>query len=122
MCSTASSVGPDDAVARGQWGGDHVTMEVTATGATLEFDCAHARIDEPITVDRNGRFSVRGTYAAERGGPVRDTEDDRTRPAQFAGRVSGKTMSLTISAATGGEALGSFSLEHGKNGVVRKCL
>jgi hypothetical protein len=122
MCTTASSVGPDDTVAPGSWGGNHVAMEVTATGATLEFDCAHARIDEPLALDRTGRFTVRGTYSAERGGPVRETEDDRSRPARFAGRVTGTSMSLTISAAAGDEPLGTFNLEHGKNGVVRKCL
>ena len=119
MC--ASSVAPD-AVARGQWGGQHVTMEVTASGATLEFDCAHGRIDEPIALDTSGRFDVRGTYAQERGGPVRETEDDRTRPVRFTGRVTGKTMSLTIAPMGGGDSLGTFALEQGKSGVIRKCL
>jgi hypothetical protein len=31
-------------------------------------------------------------------------------------------MRLAISAVGGGESLGCFTLEHGNNGVVRKCL
>jgi hypothetical protein len=38
------------------------------------------------------------------------------------GTVDGNVMRLAISAVGGGESLGCFTLEHGNNGVVRKCL
>lgn len=33
---------------RGAWGGEHIAMEVTDPGATIEYDCAHGRITEKI--------------------------------------------------------------------------
>jgi len=63
----------------GSWGGDHIGLEVSDTGARVEYDCAHGTIDGVLTLDAQGRFDARGAYVRERGGPVR--EDDR-RPAR----------------------------------------
>jgi hypothetical protein len=115
------STSAEDTVAAGTWGGPHITLEVTEEGATAAFDCAHGRIAERMTLDRTGRFDVRGTYAVERPGPVRETEDDEGRAVRYAGRVTGKTMRLTISADGARDPLGTFTLEHGKSGAVRRC-
>jgi hypothetical protein len=40
------------------WGGMHVSLEMNAGGAILEFDCAHGTILQPIKVDAKGEFSV----------------------------------------------------------------
>src|SRR5260370_38443665 len=54
----------------GLWGGEHISMEVTAQGATIEYDCAHATISQRITLDCRGRFDVSGMQIQEQGGPV----------------------------------------------------
>ncbi|MBA2338989.1 MAG: hypothetical protein H0V88_01215, partial [Pyrinomonadaceae bacterium] len=58
-------------VLKGMWGGQHVGMEVTAEGASIEYDCAHGTINEPLVTDRNGNFNSKGTYEVERPGPQR---------------------------------------------------
>src|SRR3979411_2412047 len=47
----------------GLWGGEHISMEVTGQGATVEYDCAHATIGQRIALDRRGRFDVPGVQA-----------------------------------------------------------
>ena len=42
----------------GLWGGEHISLEVTEQGATIEYDCAHATIEQRIALDRRGRFDV----------------------------------------------------------------
>src|SRR2546421_498564 len=86
----------DGRIAVGTWGGDHVRLDVSSSGATTEYDCAHGTIDEPIVVDSNGRFSVAGTHTAEHGGPVRSDEPADRHPARYDGRVVGDTMEITV--------------------------
>ena len=104
----------------GQWGGQHAGMEVTDAGAQLEFDCAHGRIDQVITLE-SGRFDVKGTYSPERPGPRRE-DDNTARAVRYTGQVDGKTMKLAINAADGSsDTIASFTLEHGKTPTIRKC-
>jgi hypothetical protein len=105
----------------GQWGGQHAGMEVTETGAELEFDCAHGRIDQAIALSEAGRFDVRGTYAPERPGPRRE-DDNTARTVRYAGQVDGKTMTLAINSSdSAADVIASYTLEHGKAPVIRKC-
>src|SRR6266487_5167816 len=55
-------------IGAGVWGGDHIRMEVSGNGATLEFDCAHGNISGPLTLDRLGRFQAKGSFTREHGG------------------------------------------------------
>jgi hypothetical protein len=102
------------------WGGDHIEMEVTRTGARLEFDCARGTIDEPLRPDPHGAFKLKGTFTAERGGPTRD--DNAPPPkATYSGTIYGTAMSLTV-VVEGGDARGtSYELIRDRRGDVRKC-
>ncbi len=115
------TAGEERSLALGAWGGDHILLEVAAGGATVEFDCAHGAVEGAIRLDSQGRFDVTGTYVQERGGPVREGQED-ARPARYAGRVEGKTMTLTIAVGDGGETLGPFELVHGRSARLTKCL
>ena len=53
----------------GSWGGDHIRLEVTETGATVEYDCAYGSIEGPLFLDKADNFEARGIYIFERGGP-----------------------------------------------------
>ena len=75
---------------RGQWGGQHISMEVVDAGAQIEFDCAHGRITEKIVLDREGKFEAKGIYARERPGPQR-MDEDNDQPAVYQGSVKEKT-------------------------------
>ena len=38
---------------KGTWGGDHISMEVTDSGAEIEYDCAHGSVTETnLMMDR----------------------------------------------------------------------
>ena len=51
---------PTPIVAPGAWGGSHVIMRVTSTGASVEYDCAEGVIEEPLRPDAEGRFTAAG--------------------------------------------------------------
>lgn len=123
----AGSCGPSWAtreggrLAEGIWGGSHAELTVRQDGATLELDCAHGAIGEPIAVGRDGRFRASGTFVAERGGPVREGAEPEARPAVYSGRLEGETLTLVIT-LEGGEEAGTFQLTHGRSGRITKCL
>ena len=53
-----------------------VSMEASAPGAKLEFDCAHGAILQPIKPDAKGGFTVRGTCLTPAGNRGLRTEPD----------------------------------------------
>src|SRR4051812_11658831 len=65
--STTTSPGDPGPVRTGAWGGEHISMNVTDSGATLQLDCAHATIDQPMRADPDGYFRLVGAYTAEGG-------------------------------------------------------
>ncbi|MFN2453233.1 MAG: hypothetical protein ABR577_03335 [Pyrinomonadaceae bacterium] len=105
----------------GTWGGEHVNLEVTERGASVEFDCAHAAIDRRIVLDHRNRFDVAGIYTEEHGGPVRETEQADGSPARFTGQVTGKRMKLTVTHSDTKEIIGTFALIHGEEPSLVKC-
>jgi hypothetical protein len=124
--TTCGGTGPtmpsQQRVANGQWGGQHVGMEVNDSGAQLEFDCAHGRIDGAIALTESGRFEAKGTYTQERPGPRREDEEN-ARVVRYSGRIDGKSMTLTIDAGqNSSDAIANYTLELGKTPVIRKCL
>jgi hypothetical protein len=108
-------------LAAGDWGGEHISMKVTASGAELDFDCASARITSAIELDAKGRFDVDGEFHPEHGGPERRDEEPSTAPAHFTGRLSGNSLSLSITLTNGKEPLGEYNLVKGSVGRVLKC-
>jgi len=112
----------DDRVRAGTWGGRHIGMEVTEGGASVEYDCGQGAIHQPLLLDNEGRFDVEGDYLQERPGPQREGEE-RDRPkARYAGRITDRTMTLTVTLVDRKETVGTFSLTYGRAPVLRKCL
>lgn len=103
------------------WGGMHVSLEMNAGGATLEFDCAHGTILQPIKVDAKGEFSVSGTYTPELGGPVQRNNPSRDLAAVYKGRVEGDTMHLEIILADKERMPDPLTLTRGKTGRLVRC-
>ena len=103
----------------GVWGGEHISLEVGAKSASIEYDCAHGMIEGPLTVDASGRFSLRGTHTPERGGPIRADEQPRSQPANYVGSITGTKMTLTLKLE--GSEDETFTLEKGKQGDLFKC-
>jgi hypothetical protein len=119
--ATASATPDSRALPPGMWGGMHVSLEVTAGGANLDFDCAHGEITQRIIPGPDGKFAVRGTYAAEHGGPVRQEESESSAPASYRGKVDGDTMTLAVILTNSDTQVGAFTLTRGEAGRVMKC-
>jgi hypothetical protein len=118
-CSTTTA--PDAVIMNGSWGGDHAVLDVTTTGASIEFDCAHGTLPVPLTLNR-GTFDVTGDYVQEHGGPIRSDETVDRQPARYTGTVSGNTMTLLVRLTATGQDLGTYTLTRGRSGRVFKCL
>lgn len=108
-----------DRVPKGEWGGEHVRLTVEDNGGTIEFDCAHGSLDEPLALDGSGRFDVKGSLVAE-GGPTQKDETGNARPARYRGESDGRLMSLEVT-LEGGESAGKFSLVKGGPARLIKC-
>jgi hypothetical protein len=116
----AGGAGERGRVARGTWGGKGVRLDVHEGGARVEFDCAHGTL-EKLSADAGGNFDVGGTFVRERGGPEREGEERAGTPARYRGKVEGQTMTLRV-AVEGGDELPTFTLAHGAEARLRKCL
>jgi hypothetical protein len=101
------------------WGGDHVRMNVTGTGAELEFDCAVGTITEAVPAS-DGAFNLKGTFTPQRSGPSRD-DRPRTASAMYSGTIERDTMSLHIVLDQQNQEVGRYTLTRGQAGVLRKC-
>jgi hypothetical protein len=110
-----------DKLANGLWGGQHIRIEVIDSGANIEYDCAHSTIDEPMIVDKEGNFDVKGKYSPEHGGPIRRDEENESYSVRYVGKVKDDTMDLTITIPDKKEELGSFNLTRGTEGRLMKC-
>ncbi|MCM3869993.1 MAG: hypothetical protein ND895_04780 [Pyrinomonadaceae bacterium] len=109
-------------LAEGVWGGPHIIMEVTADNAVITYDCAVGTIDEPIEIDQDGRFAVRGTLTRQRRGSVRSDETPDRHPAHYAGRVESKSMTLVVTLPSTNEAEGTFYLKHDERPELTRCM
>lgn len=111
----------EDALTPGVWGGEHIRFEVTESGASVEYDCAHGTVEGKIVVDAQGRFSVYGTHYEERGGPVRPGDDARGYRVRLSGRVGGSLMKLTVTRAGTRKVIGTFNLARDREAMIVKC-
>ena len=111
---------PGHPLGEGQWGGDHISMTVTAGGARLEFDCAHGEIEEPILLDADGRFDSRGVYVREAPGPTR-LDGPKGKSARYQGRVEKNSMTVSVVVAGSDEPVGPFTLQRDRLARVMKC-
>lgn len=109
-------------IPEGTWGGLHARLVVGKSSATIDYDCAHGTIDAPLNLNANGKFSLRGSYFREHGGPIRKDETNRGEPAIYTGWTDGKTMVLTVVLADTKEKIGTYTLTRGQPGRVYKCM
>jgi hypothetical protein len=117
--STAPTAGR---VAVGTWGAEHLRLDLTDAGGTAEYDCAHGTIDEPLTTDRDGRFSAAGTHTFEHGGPIRIDDPPNRHPARYDGRVVGDTLQVTVTVTDTRQVIGTFTVTRGAAARIVKCL
>jgi hypothetical protein len=96
-------------------------MIVSDSSATLDYDCAHGTIDEPIMANDNGVFKVTGIHVREKGGPIRLEEIPDKHPAVYNGSIKGKEMTLIVKLIDTDVVIDTFSLSHGAEPIIYKC-
>src|SRR5262245_14539828 len=111
----------DSVLAPGDYGGEHVSLQVSASAARLEFDCAHGEIPSVIRLDSEGRFSVDGTFTQERGGPATTLLED-ARPARYTGLSEDRVVTFTIRVLREEHTVGTFTAERGSPPRIVRCL
>lgn len=107
---------------KGSWGGQGISMEVINEEANLNFDCARGTISEAMVPDSNGKFVVKGSFARERPGPTRESDDADELQATYSGVLDGNTLTLTITINRTRSEAGTFTLKQGQTGRIRRCL
>lgn len=117
-CATAPPAGVP---LTGRWGGDHVGLELTSSGGTLDYDCAAGRIDGPVLPRPDGTFQALGTHTPGTGGPERVGVVPPSFAARYDGRVRGDRMTLQVRVENG-VLVGPFTLRRGVEPVLMRCL
>jgi hypothetical protein len=86
------STGLKDGVVTGTWGGDNAGLIADDTSAHVHIACTYGNVHQGIEPDGQGRFDVAGEYVL-RAYPV---AVGPPLPAQFAGSISGRVMTLSV--------------------------
>ena len=102
-CAAAATFTPDVPLV-GAWGGRSIALALTSAGGTVEYDCAHGRIDDPLRPDADGLLRASGVHVREHGGPIREGEVEDARPAIYVGSVDGDRITLRV--LVGADTLG----------------
>ena len=77
-----------------KYGGPHLELGLTATGGSLDFDCASGSFSAPLRLDANGRFSVPGTYRRGSGVHRPGFNPPTVQTVQYKGQVTGTKMAI----------------------------
>ncbi len=109
-------------VPAGNWGGDHIGMVVTDTGATIEYDCASGTINEPLRLDAFGNFDWRGVHRPGHGGPILIDDSLGAHAARYTGHATADQMTITLAVTDTTFAEQTFTLQRGGAPRVFKCL
>jgi hypothetical protein len=113
---------PAKTVPNGVWGGEHIRMEVSDSGADIEFDCARGSISQRLELDDKGRFQVQGIYMAESPAPA--AVDGRLTAsgvkATYTGTLNGSSLHLEVF-IEGQDTPRTFDLVQGDQGHLAKC-
>jgi len=105
----------------GTWGGDEAGVIVTDSSAHVHVRCTFGDIPDVILLNEEGRFTVDGSYVL-RAYPV---TVGPPLPAQFSGRVVGRTLTLAIAVNDTVEdrvvALGPVTVVYGREPRMIAC-
>lgn len=122
LASACAAVPASQGPLVGFYGGQHIRMEVGASGSAIEYDCAAGTLAGPLPA--RGAFTASGTHTPGMGGPERVGEVRPAYPAAYGGRVAGDEIEMVVDAAlpSGPTRMGPFRLKRGSDGVLMRCL
>lgn len=103
------------------WGGAHIRLLLNDYGGELEYDSGRGTLSEPLRVDSQGCFSIKGTFISEPPGPIRTGLTPKPQMALYEGMLTEDKLELTITLPEQQTTVGSFSLAPGQEGRLWKC-
>lgn len=106
----------------GSWGGQHIGLIVTDTGATIQYDCALGTISQPLLLAPDGAFTWHGVHYPGHGGPVRIDEPPNAHAAVYTGHATSDRLTLTLDVPDLGMPPQTFTLVRGGAAMVFRCL
>ncbi len=111
-CASESVDGPpaDGKLTLGTWGGDSAGVIVNDTITHVHLGCTYGDIPGRVTLDADGRFTRTGSYLL-RAYPI---AIGPTMPAEFTGRVSGSTLTITVTVR---DTIGNTTVVRGPSSV-----
>lgn len=120
-CSEGSFVSPDGHLVLGTWGGDNAGVIATDSVTHIHIGCSFGDIPGRLAVAPDGHFTAEGSYVL-RAYPIMVGP---SLPAQFTGRVSGRTLTLAVAVNDTVEkkpvALGPVSVVYGRSPNLGPC-
>ena len=120
-CAEDSLVPSDGHLAVGTWGGDNAGVIATDSVTHVHVGCTFGDMPGHIALDQSGRFTVDGSYVL-RAYPVLIGP---SLPAQFSGRVTGRTLTLAVAVNDTVEkkviALGPVTVVYGRTPSMGPC-
>jgi hypothetical protein len=107
----------------GVWGGKGIQLTVTAAGATIDYGCDTATIDERLLLSgSSGKFTARGTHSFGRGGPRHpDDRASKGHRARYEGTLNGSSMRLSVFLPDLDRRVGEFTLQLGQRAALERC-
>ena len=96
-------------------------MQVEKGGVSIEFDCAEGKIEAPLVMDSQGRFTIKGKYVAEVPGPAREDDVDRSGDATYSGKIQADVMQLDVRVTGAASREQSYRLVHGQQVRMIRC-
>ncbi len=102
------------------WGGAHISLLLNDNGGELEYDSGRGTLSEPLQVDSQGHFSVKGTFVSKHPGPIRTGFAPQPQEAIYEGTLTEEELKLTITLTEQQTTVGSFTLMLGHEGRLWK--
>lgn len=109
-------------VPNGSWGGEHMALIVSDTGATIEYDCGAGTVTGPLMLDGSGNFDWRGVQYPGHGGPSRADEVPDAHPSRYTGRATSDQISIAVSVLDAAAPAQTFTLRRGATARLFRCL
>ena len=121
-CSADSLLPPSDGrIALGTWGGDNAGLIATDSVTHVHVGCTFGDMPGNVPIGADGRFTIEGSYVL-RAFPIMVGP---RLPAQFSGRVSGRTLTFAIAVNDTVEkkvvAVGPVTVVYGRTPSMGPC-
>lgn len=107
---------PTDVVA-GTWGGENAGLIATDSTVHVHIGCTLGDVSGPLHLDAEGNFEATGLYNVD----VYPVDRGILHPARYTGRVTGRTMMLTVALTDTTRQLGPVLLTYGKEPRMQAC-